>query len=117
MKKSLSLVAVTSIVLMLCARAFADPPTPTPNVYRSLDSKSARDAGVIQGTIDSIDYAGASLVVRGPRGLQTVTLTPSTTIYHGSAYAAFSDLRRGQSVEIEAYEVGGRLVAASIRLK
>lgn len=108
---------LTSIALMLPTRALADP-SPTPaNVYRSLDSKSARDAGVIRGTIDSVDYASGSVVVRGQHGLQTVNLTPSTTIYHGSQYATFSDLRRGQSVEIDVYEVSGHLVAQSIRMK
>lgn len=101
---------------MLCARAPAEP-SPSPNVYRSLDSRAPRDAGVVQGTIESVDYAGESIRVRGPRGTMTVAVVPSTTIYRGKEYAALSDLRSGQAVEIALYEVSGRFVAQSIRLK
>lgn len=117
MTRTIWVAALASIFAMLPLRAPADAPSPSPNVYRSLDSRAPRDAGVIAGKIESVDYSAGSIRVRGPHGVQTVALVPSTTIYRGREYATLSDLRAGQLVEIAVYEVGGRLVAQSIRLK
>ncbi len=117
MTRAIRFAALASVLAMSFARAAADPASPSPNVYRSLESHAPRDAGVVQGTIESVDYSGQSIRVRGPHGTMSVAVVPSTTIYRGREYAAFSDLRGGQVVEIALYEVGGRLVAQSIRLK
>jgi hypothetical protein len=99
------------------ARAQAPPPSPTPNVYRSLESgRPVHDAGEIRGRIDSIDYPEGTLVVSGPMGKRVIAVVPSTTIYRHGEYSTLADLRRGQRVDISVYEVGGRLVAQTIRI-
>lgn len=115
MKNLLLATALAATVISVPALAFADPPAP--NVYQSLESSKAHAAGVIRGEIDSVDYSGGAVVVRTSRGAQRIAVVPNTTIYNGSDYAALSDLRRGQTVEIAVYEIDGRLVAQSIRLK
>ncbi len=101
--------------------AQADPvDVPVPNqVYRSLESgKASHDAGTIHGVIDSIDYSSGTLVVKTKSGdRQIIAVVPSTAIYRGSEYATLGDLRRGQTVDVSVYEVGGRLVAQMIRSK
>ncbi len=81
------------------------------NVYRSLEAGRARPAGVLHGTIASIDYSAGTLVLNnGAR----ILVTPSTTISSGRGYRAFSDLRRGQHVAVDVSKVDGALVAQSI---
>ncbi len=91
--------------------------TPPPNVYRSLESgKPVHAAGEIRGLILRVDYPAGELVVRQGRRSRTVSIVPSTTIYHRGQYATMADLRSGQHVVITVYEVGGRLVAQTIRI-
>ncbi len=109
---------VVSLITVAPVLASADPGVPNP-VYRSLESgKDAHDAGVVSGIIEGVDYSGGLVTVRTRhRGSINVSVVPSTAIYRGGQYGTLSDLRRGQSVEISVYEVGGRLVAQTIRLK
>ncbi|MEO9264685.1 MAG: hypothetical protein ABI282_11370 [Candidatus Baltobacteraceae bacterium] len=117
---SLKAFALVSLGLFAVAPscALADPGTPNP-VYRSFESgKTAHDAGVIRGVIADVDYSGGMLMIKSHgHELVAVAVVPSTAIYQGKQYETFSDLHRGQSVEISAYEVDGRLVAQTIRLK
>jgi hypothetical protein len=93
------------------------PPASTPNVYRSLESgRPVHDAGEIRGRIESVDYPEGTLVVRGRMGKRVIAVVPSTTIYRRGEYSTLADLRRGQRVDISVYEVGGRLVAQTIRI-
>ncbi len=117
MMKTIGVVAMAGILAVLPLHAWADTASPSPNLYRSLEAHAPRNAGIIQGRIEAVDYSGGSIRVRGPHGVQTIAVVPSTTIYNGGGYATLSDLRSGQLVEIAAYEVGDRLVAQSIRLK
>jgi len=117
-KRLLALIILGSVFL-LPLRAAADPQqSPGNNLYRSLESGSpSRPAARVHGVIESIDYASGTLVVRSGGRDTVVAVVPSTSIYGGGGYAGLSDLRRGQQVEISVYEVDGRLVAQSIRLK
>lgn len=74
-------------------------------------------ASAISGTIAGIDYASASILVATPRGMVPVAVTPSTSIYRGSAFASFADIARGAHVDIDAADVGGRLIAQIIRIR
>lgn len=114
---ALALIFGSSIVLPL--RAAADPPPPSPNnLYRSLESGSpSRPAARVNGVIESIDYSTGTIVVRAGDHTTVVSVVPSTSIYGSGGYAGLSDLRSGQKVEISVYEIDGRLVAQSIRLK
>ncbi|HET9030626.1 MAG TPA: hypothetical protein VFN49_10630 [Candidatus Aquilonibacter sp.] len=91
---------------------------PPGQVYRSLESGApVRAAGTVHGIIEAVDYSAGVVIVRAGRSAQAVAIVPSTTIYGGQGYSGLSDLRRGQSVVISVYEVGGRLVAQSVRVK
>lgn len=88
------------------------------NVYGSFESgKPSRDAGIVRGEIQSVDYGTGSIVVRGARGPVQIVVLPSTSIYVRGQYATLADLHRGASVEISVSEVDGRLVAQTIHLK
>ncbi len=115
MKRVIVLGVLIASACTLSAYA-ADPPM-AKNVYQSLESSKAHPAGVLRGSIESVDYASGSIELRSSRGEQTIAVVPSTTIYNGNEYAALSDLRKGQTVEVSVVEIDGRLVAQSIRLK
>ncbi len=119
MTTKLFLAIILGCVSLLPLRAAADPPqSPSNNLYRSLESGSpSRPAARVHGVIESIDYASGTLVVRSGGHTTMVAVVPSTSIYGGPSYAGLSDLRRGQNVDISVYEIDGRLVAQSIRLK
>jgi hypothetical protein len=72
--------------------------------------------GVISGTIAGVDYGGASILISTPRGMVPVAVTPTTSIFRGSAFASLSDLARGSRVSIDFSQIGGRLVAQIIRI-
>jgi hypothetical protein len=111
-----------AVVLLVCVGGFfgarpAFAQTPTPNVYRALESGGgARPAAEIRGRIDAVDYPGGTFAVRMNGSTRIIAVTPSTTIYQHGGYATFSDLRRGQNVDVSVYEVGGRLIAQTIRI-
>ncbi len=117
--KLLALALILGSSFALPLRAAADPPQPSPNnLYRSLESGSpSHPAARVNGVIESIDYSSGTLVVRTGNHMTEVAIVPSTSIYGSGGYAGLSDLRSGQKVEISVYEVDGRLVAQSIRLK
>ena len=119
-----------SIVMLFVAAAlpavvFGDTPSPGPDespvssgVYRSYESgKPARDAGVIHGQIEDVDYSSGMIVVRNGKTRSTIAVLPSTTIYEHDEYATLADLHRGATVDVSVSEVDGRLVAQIIRLK
>ena len=104
-------------ILLSVLGTAAQAQTPSPNVYRSLESgKPVHAAGEIRGIITSIDYPSGIIVVRERSHSRTVAVVPGTTIYRRGQYATLADLRAGQKVTIAAYEVGGRLVAQTIRI-
>jgi hypothetical protein len=113
--------ALVALVLMCAGALFsahaAAAQTATPNVYRALESGgSARPAAEIRGRIDSVDFPGGTFAVRTNGSTRVIAVTPSTTIYQRGGYATFSDLRRGQNVDVSVYQVGGRLIAQTIRI-
>lgn len=96
-----------------CASA-APPPWAHARGHLNLQ---AQQASAISGTIAGIDYASASILVATPHGMVPVAITPSTSIYRGSAFASFADIARGAHVSIDAADVGGRLIAQIIRIR
>jgi Domain of unknown function (DUF5666) len=117
--KQRSLAIILGSLCVLPLRAAADPPqSPPNNLYRSLESGNpSHPAARVHGVIESIDYSSGTLMVRSGGRDTLVMIVPNTTIYGNGGYSGLSDLRRGQQVEISVYEVDGRLVAQSIRLK
>ncbi len=103
--------------LLAVLPAGAQTASPSPNVYRALESgRGARPAAEIHGHVDSVDFPGGTFAVRVNGGTRVIAVMPSTTFYRHGGYATFADLRRGQSVDVTVYEIGGRLVAQTIRL-
>ncbi|HUA09994.1 MAG TPA: hypothetical protein VMA98_12080 [Candidatus Acidoferrales bacterium] len=120
-KKSYMELLAAVVLLFLVAQALpagAQTATPSPNLYRSLESgKAAHRAAEIRGQIESIDYPANTFIVRDARGgTKIVAVVPNTAIYRHGGYATFADLRRGQHADISVYEVGGHLVAQTIRI-
>jgi Cu/Ag efflux protein CusF len=109
--------ALAGIAAVLPLGVSAATPSPSPNVYRSLDAGSARDAGVVRGTIESVDYSANEVAVREGHRVVLVSVVPSTSIYRSKQYATLSDLRKGDAIEIDVYTINGRLVARSITLR
>lgn len=84
-------------------------------MYRSLEAgRRARPAGLVRGTIRSVDYASGTLLVSGGPGV--IALLPSTAIYVRHGYGALSDLRAGQRVEIAVTAIDGHYIAQSVRV-
>lgn len=71
----------------------------------------------VTGTIAGIDYGSASILVETSRGMVPVAVTPTTSIFHGSTFASFSDLGRGARVSVDVTEIDGRLIAQIIRIR
>jgi hypothetical protein len=97
--------------------ALADPP-PWAHGHGHAASVAPVPAGHgnISGTIAGVDYGTASILIATPRGVVPVAVTPTTSIFRGSAFASFADLGRGAHVSVDFSEIGGRLVAQIIRI-
>lgn len=103
---------VSALVLVAALTAPLVASAQQGGLYRSLMSgKPAHAAGVLRGTIVSVDYASGAIVLSGGA---RVIVTPSTSIVAGKGYSALSDLHKGQTVEVRASEIDGQLVAQSI---
>lgn len=109
------LVAILA-VLLSWATAPVYAQTAAPNVYKSLDSGQPHRSAEIRGRIVSIDYARETFIVTSGGKRKLIAVTPTTTLSSRGAYTAFADLRPGQHVDIGVYEVGGHLVAQTIRI-
>jgi hypothetical protein len=117
MNRAIGLMLAFGSVCALASLAPGWAQSPPPNVYRSLESGGpVHDAGEIRGRIESVDYPAGTILVRSGRTRRTIAVVPSTTIYQHGLYATLADLRRGERADLWVYEVGGRLVAQTIRI-
>jgi hypothetical protein len=109
------------------AFALADPP-PWAHGQGHGHSRNRQDSGgdqqgnpkshaTVTGTIAGIDYGSASILIDTPRGMVPIAVTPTTSIFHGSTFASFSDLGRGARVSVDVTEIDGRLIAQIIRIR
>ncbi|HTX57638.1 MAG TPA: hypothetical protein VMD47_11125 [Candidatus Acidoferrales bacterium] len=115
--RALAALALCVLSVFVASPAPAQQQTATPNLYRTLESDHpAHPAAEIRGFIEKIDYPGTTLIVRTGAATKVVAILPATTIYQRGGYATFAALRRGQRVVISVYEVGGRLIAQTIRI-
>ena len=82
------------------------------------DESAARNRGVVQGEILSVDYARGMLDLQTRRGRVTIALTPGTGIMRGDhQYATVADLVPHARVSVYVSEINGRLVAQLIRIQ
>jgi hypothetical protein len=117
-QQMLALVVVALVIVFGTATPLlAQTSSPSPNLYRSLETgRSSHPAAEIRGQVESVDYPGATFVIRNGSRDQVIAVMPATTIYKSGGYATFADLHRGQHIDVSVYEVGGRLVAQTIRI-
>lgn len=71
----------------------------------------------LRGTILSVDYSDATMVVQTPKGRVTVDVTPSTSVMRGAADENFTDLKSGMRVTIDVSRADGRIVAQIVRIR
>lgn len=108
-----ALLAVILVVVPLGGLAATPSPSMSPNV------EPARDGGVIEGRITSVDYRASTLTVLVPRrGQVALTVMPSTSIQtNDPGYHAITDLRPGERVQIWSSVSAGRYIAQIIRIR
>ncbi|MFN2449502.1 MAG: hypothetical protein ABR508_06895 [Candidatus Baltobacteraceae bacterium] len=111
--------AAALLVLAGAGSALAVPPPWAHSGHRGHGAPSAgpRAHALISGTIVGIDYGSATILVATARGIVPVAVTPSTSIYRGSAFASFAEIGRGAHVDVDAADVEGHLVAQLIRIR
>jgi len=116
-QRALQTLALCVVALFLTNTAALAQASPTPNVYRSLESgEPAHRAAAIHGRIVKVDYPGDVFFVKTAGGIKRVNVVPTTTISSRAGYATFGDLKPGLHIEANVFEVGGRLVAQAIRI-
>ncbi len=80
----------------------------------------SRNAGTIEGVVTGVDYRRGIITLQSPgRGKLEFVVLPSTTFEgrNNSDFQAFSDVVRGEKVEILASQRADFLIAQVVRLK
>lgn len=92
---------------------------PSPSPAPSAPASDVKDGGMISGKVTAIDYQRSVLGVdAGSRGRIDVWVMPSTNIQGKDAgYHSFSDLSKGQRVQILSSIADGKYVAQIIRIR
>jgi hypothetical protein len=90
--------------------------TVTLNRGRGTVSLSPRSDG-IEGTVDSINIAGMSFVLKTPGGMVTVQTDPGTVFRMRGSLVGFGDIKAGQRVEVEGSPVGDSLMAKKVNIE
>jgi hypothetical protein len=111
------LVVLLLSVVLIPLVAQADPRPASPSAAASADG-DARDGGVIEGRVTSIDYQrGTMSVDTSHQGRMDVSVMPSTTVQSSDpGYHTLSDVSRGSKVQIFISRSAGKLIAQIIRL-
>jgi hypothetical protein len=112
--------AVSVLVLAaLPAVVLAGPKaTPAPSAAASPASADARDGGVIEGRVISVDYQRGTLSVdTAAQGKVDVSVMPSTSVQSDdSGYHTLTDVAKGSRVQIFISKSAGKAIAQIIRL-
>jgi hypothetical protein len=121
--RTLAAATLASVLLAAgAAPAFADPPPWAHGHGHNRDDAGDQGGGprshaTVSGTIAGVDYGSASIIIDTGHGLVPVAVTPTTSIFRGSAFASFSDLGRGARVSVDVTQIEGRLIAQIIRIR
>ncbi len=111
------LALVVSVLLLaspaICLAGSKASPAPT----ASADG-GARDGGVIEGRVTTVDYQRRTLSVdTGAQGKVDVSVMPSTSVQSGDpGYHTLTDVAKGSRVQIFISKSAGKAVAQIIRL-
>ncbi len=100
------------------AVARADKAAGSPAPAASASGGGARDGGMIDGQIASVDYQRGFITVQSPaRGKIDVQVLPSTNIQgRGNSYHGISDLNRGDHVHVFTSQSGNHYTAQIIQI-
>ena len=128
MKKLILLVALLTMVAFVStamaqqkAPAPAKPagtvaPAPAPAPASEKPAKPAKPAKAekFSGTVDKVDEAAKTIVVKGKKGDMTFAVD-TAKITKGGKEMAIGDLKSGMSVSIEYKKEGDKMVASSVK--
>jgi hypothetical protein len=113
------LVAGTMLGLLLIPAVTLAAPPPSPIASATVPAPApARDGGVIEGRVSSVDYQrGIVTVDSTTQGRVDVSTMPTTSVQSDDpGYHTLSDVSRGSKVRIFISKVAGKIVAQIIRL-
>jgi hypothetical protein len=107
--------AILGVFLIPAATLAAPPPSP---IASATVPAPARDGGVIEGRVSSVDYQrGIVTVDSTTQGRVDVSTMPTTSVQSDDpGYHTLSDVSRGSKVRIFISKVAGKIVAQIIRL-
>ena len=112
-------VAATVFGLFLIPAAALAAPSPVPSaVATAAVPGPARDGGVIEGRVSSVDYQrGVVTVDSTTQGRLDIATMPTTSVQSDDpGYHTLSDVSRGSRVRIFISKAAGKVVAQIIRL-
>ncbi len=92
--------------------------SPAPSAAASPAQADARDGGVIEGRVTTVDYQRGTLSVdTGAQGRVDVSTMPSTSVQsEDPGYHTLTDVAKGSRVQIFISKSAGKAIAQIIRL-
>jgi hypothetical protein len=105
--------------LLLPAAALAAPaPSPSATATALVNPAPARDGGVIEGRVSSVDYQrGVVTVDSTTQGRVDIATMPTTSVQSDDpGYHTLTDVSKGSKVRIFISKAAGKVVAQIIRL-
>ena len=87
-------------------------PVPSPTPERTNPARTEKYAG----TVERVDEAGKTIVVKGKKDTLTFVVNDKTKIIRGGKDMPFADVKKEMSVAVDYRKEGGLMVAASIRV-
>jgi len=102
---------------LLSAPAFARASSAPAKIYTSLVDRGDAQMFTLSGIIQSVDYVSNIVVVRNRGDIETVRITPTTSVETNGQVGSIADLRPGVHVRIKGTVRDGELTAESIVAK
>jgi hypothetical protein len=93
----------------------APVPSPTPEKTKTEKTNPAR-MEKYAGTVERVDEAGKTIVVKGKKDTLTFVVDDKTKITRGGKNMPFADVKKEMSVAVDYKKEGNLMVAASIRV-
>lgn len=93
----------------------APVPSPTPEKTKTEKMNPAR-IEKYAGTVERVDEAGKTVVVKGKKDTLTFVVDDKTKIIRGGKNMPFADVKKEMSVAVDYRKEGDTMVAASIRV-
>jgi hypothetical protein len=116
----LALACLAPTAPALARQAAAQSPPATSAANKPADgAEHARNAGVVEGEVVSVDYQRGLIALQSPkRGRVDVVVLPSTNIQgRGDSFHTIVDISRGSRLRVFLSERAGRFIAQIIHLR